>query len=95
MHEFILSQFVTLWEEYDRARALVPRGNLVEVSYEALAADPVGTVGSIYSALGIAGFEERVKPALQREVTRLADYQPNEHAPLPTEGLDFAPYDAL
>lgn len=41
VHEFILSQFATLWEEYASARGLIPRGNLVEVSYDELARDPV------------------------------------------------------
>ena len=30
IHDFILSQFVTLWETYDSARGSIPKGNLVK-----------------------------------------------------------------
>ena len=41
IHEFILNQFEVLWREYAAARALVPAGNLVEISYAELTAEPV------------------------------------------------------
>ena len=41
IHEFILNQFEVLWREYAAARALVPPGNLVEISYAELTAEPV------------------------------------------------------
>jgi hypothetical protein len=53
---FILDQFVTLWDEYKADRALVPKGNLHEVAYADLAADPVGEVRRLYAALGLPGF---------------------------------------
>ena len=52
----ILDQFVTLWDEYKADRALVPKGNLHEVAYADLAADPVGEVRRLYAALGLPGF---------------------------------------
>ena len=61
IHEFILSQFVTLWREYAEARERVPNGNLVEVCYDELAQDPIGTVGRIYKALSLDGFEEHMR----------------------------------
>jgi len=70
VHEFILAQFVTLWEEYDRARGLVPRGNLVEVAYDDLSKDPTGTIGHIYAALGLEGFEERMRARCAAELRR-------------------------
>jgi len=45
IHEFILNQFEVLWREYAAARALVPAGNLVEISYAELTAEPVGIIG--------------------------------------------------
>ena len=61
MHEFILNQFQVLWQEYDEARAKIPAGNLVEVSYADLSKQPVETLASIYSTLGIDGYEERMR----------------------------------
>ena len=61
IHEFILNQFVVLWREYDAARKLIPKGNLVEVAYSDLAKDPVETIARIYSKLSIDGFDERMR----------------------------------
>lgn len=87
VHEFILSQFVTLWDEYDKARAAVPDGNLVEVSYDELVADPVATVGRIYERLGIGGFEghmrERVAAAAARPAVK--EYKVNRLGELPPD----------
>ena len=55
VHEFILSQFVTLWKEYDTARKAVPAGNLVELSYEELVKDPPAALKRIYEQLHLPG----------------------------------------
>ena len=44
-----------LWREYAAARALVPAGNLVEISYAELTAEPSAAIGRVYSELGMAG----------------------------------------
>ena len=54
-------QFVTLWREYAEARERVPKGNLVEVCYDELAKDPIATIGKIYDALSLDGFDERMR----------------------------------
>jgi hypothetical protein len=87
VHEFILNQFVVLWDEYDKARRQVPKGNLAEVSYEELTADPVGTIGSIYSTLGIDGYDEHVKAHVAAAVERptVKGHKVNEFNQLPPE----------
>ena len=55
--EFILSQFVTLHNDYIAGRAMIPEGNLVEVSFTALTSDTMGTVGNIYRTLNLGGAE--------------------------------------
>ena len=55
--EFILSQFVTLHNDYIAGRAMIPEGNLVEVSFKALTSDTMGTVGNIYRTLNLGGEE--------------------------------------
>lgn len=59
IHEFILSQFVTLWEEYARARTMIPEGNLAELSYDELAADPVGAVHGGHFHIGRRALSHR------------------------------------
>ena len=85
VHEFILNQFEVLWDEYASARSAIPDGNLVEVSYEDLARDPVATIGHVYETLGLPGFEERVRPIVQAACDRPAAkrYQRNTFSPLP------------
>ena len=68
---FILDQFVTLWDEYKADRALVPKGNLHEVAYADLAADPVGEVRRLYAALGLPGFNT-LRPRLAAHWRRAA-----------------------
>ena len=85
VHEFILNQFVVLWDEYDKARKAVPEGNLV-IAYEELTADPVGTISRIYGKLGIEGFEEHVKhheAAVNRPTVK--GHKVNEFKQLPPE----------
>jgi len=62
IHDFILEQFVTLWEEYAADRQLVPAGRLVEMSFEELSTSPIEAVRRVYDELGLTGFEERVRP---------------------------------
>ncbi len=46
------SQYDILFEEYIAGRKLVPEGRLHELSFEALEADPLGSLKAIYSAFG-------------------------------------------
>ena len=87
VHEFILNQFVELWEDYDNARGLVPKGNLVEVAYADLAKDGVGTIGHIYKTLGLEGFDERVKGMVAAELqrTEVKGHKVNRFGALPPE----------
>lgn len=85
VHEFILNQFVVLWDEYARARGAIPKGNLVEVGYDELSADPTATIGRIYRELGIGGFEDRVRGVIDEagERNKHATYKTNAFSPLP------------
>ena len=72
---------------YLRDRELVPRGNLVEVAYEDLSSDPVGTVERIYRGLELPGFEQG-KPALEAYLAGLGCYRKNRHEELPESVRD-------
>ena len=94
MHDFILNQFEVLWDEYDADRKAIPPGDLAEVSYEELEADPVGTVRRIYAELNLDGgapraFDERMRARVEAATVGKRQqgqgYVKNRHAPLPAE----------
>ena len=70
IHEFILNQFVVLWREYDAARSLIPKGNLVEVAYADVAKDPVQALRGIYEELGLPGYDERMRSRVAQACAR-------------------------
>lgn len=85
IHEFILNQFAVLWDEYAAARGLIPDGNLVEMSYAELARDPTATIGRIYGALGLEGFEARMRARCDAELRAPAvkQHRVNQFGALP------------
>ena len=80
-------RFVTLWDEYESARGLVPAGNLVEVAYADLAKAPVETIGAIYAKLGLEGYDERMRARVSAELARpvVKGHKVNTFEPLPAE----------
>ena len=73
-----------LWREYAEARALVPAGNLTEISYAELTFDPTAAVGRVYRELRISGFEERgVRARVAERWAQLGGYRTNCYEPLP------------
>lgn len=58
LDEIVFGHFDYLMGKYEKDRHLIPAGNLCEVSYEELKADPSGTIQKIYSLLDIPDFEK-------------------------------------
>ena len=84
IHDFILCQFELLWQSYDDARKAIPPGRLVELSYTELTADPAAAIARIYDALGLPGFEERMRDRVVAHTRRPAvqGHRKNKFAPL-------------
>lgn len=80
--EFILAQYELLFDEYIAGRALVERGNLLEVAFADLDAKPVETIAEIYEAFEWDGFEESLRPKLERYVRSLKGFKKNKHVDL-------------
>ncbi len=76
--EFVLDLYAQMFDSYFRERPLVPAGNLVEIGYEELMRDPIGTMRHVYQALGIAGFGA-AEGAMRRYVDSQRCYRPNRH----------------
>jgi omega-hydroxy-beta-dihydromenaquinone-9 sulfotransferase len=62
---------------YEATKHLVPAGQLHELRYENLEADPLGEMRNLYQGLNLAGWD-RMETALQKEVPALSRYQKNK-----------------
>jgi omega-hydroxy-beta-dihydromenaquinone-9 sulfotransferase len=75
--EEVIDSFRLGFEVYQRDKQLIPAGNLSEVGYDDLTADPSGELRRIYSELGISGFEALEK-SLEPELDSLKRYKKNQ-----------------
>ena len=75
--EEVIQTYRAGFEVYQRDKQLIPAGNLSEVGYDDLTADPSGELGRIYSELGISGFEALEK-SLEPELESLKRYRKNQ-----------------
>ena len=57
---------------------MIPAGNLVELSYEELVADPVAQLRHVYETLGLPGFDEG-EPSFREYLGSIASYQTNAY----------------
>jgi hypothetical protein len=72
----ILSLYEEMMRRYFEDRALIPKGNLVEVRFEDLERDPVGEMRRVYDTLGLTGYA-RMEPALKAYVASQRTYKKN------------------
>lgn len=80
--EAILGIYTAMYDAYLAQRALIPAGRLCEVAFDDLRRDPVGVVGTIYDALGLAGFGQW-RPLLDGYLATVAGFRQNRHDDLP------------
>jgi hypothetical protein len=77
----IIDRYTTMYDAYVNDRPQIPHGRLHEMRFEELERDPIGEIRSLYSNLGLAGFDE-FEPQLDRYVDSLAGYRKNAFTPL-------------
>ena len=76
MQNDAMSMYSHCIEAYERTRSLVPAGNLHEIRFEDLEADPLGEMHRIYQGLGLSGWES-IEPAIQQKLPELNRYRKN------------------
>ncbi|MYC15010.1 MAG: sulfotransferase, partial [Gemmatimonadetes bacterium] len=81
--DFVITEYKALMEQYLKDRALIPEGNLAEVKYEDLVADPLRELERIYATLGLSDWESGGKQAVIEYLSTLSDYQKNTFEPDP------------
>ncbi len=74
--EEVLRTYKHAFACYERDRKLIPAGNLHEVSFERLEADPLQELQSAYSGLNLDGFGE-LREALLPELAAMKQYKKN------------------
>jgi hypothetical protein len=74
LDDIVFGHYSYLADRYERDKGLIPEGNLIEVAYEALKADPAGVMRTIYTELELPGYESTAGD-LQRQLDKEKEYQ--------------------
>lgn len=74
LEEVVFGHFEYLMEQYEKDKHLIPKRNLVEISYEELKADSFGTIRKIYSRIHLPDFEKTANN-LATQLEKEKDYQ--------------------
>jgi hypothetical protein len=88
LEEYVLTTFTRMHERLEATRALVPPGRLLDVRYEDLVGDTVGTMRAIYDQLDLGDYE-RVQPDIEAYVAAHADYRTNRYEPTARTKLEI------
>lgn len=70
--------YVNMYKKFFEEKHLIPEGNLVEVRYEDVVKDPLGSIEMIYKKLGLEGFE-KAKPRIAEYIESQKGYKPNKY----------------
>jgi LPS sulfotransferase NodH len=74
----VLDSFQRMYEGYSKQKDSIPAGQLIEIRYEDLIADPLKHLEELYKKLGWDGFEQ-IRPKLEERLQQDRDYQVNRH----------------
>lgn len=84
LDDWILGQYRQMYDAYFAERSLIPQGQLCEIAFESVEADPLGELRRVYQSLSLPEFAE-VEPRVTEYLSRIADYKKNEFKSLPGE----------
>ncbi len=74
----LLRYYPLMMNKYLDERDLIPKGNLVEITFESLKADPLDTLSEVYSGLNLGGFSQAVK-IFKEYIAAQRDYKQNSY----------------
>ncbi|MDT8392356.1 MAG: sulfotransferase [Bacteroidales bacterium] len=78
INEDIYTVYRRLMQQYLDTRAMIPEGNLVEVRYDDLTANPIAEIERIYKAFGFSGYA-RAKPRIEAYAEMKKNYVGNKY----------------
>jgi hypothetical protein len=76
--EYVFRCFDTMYAAFERDRPRLAEGQLHEIHYEDLVADPVTKMEEAYDRLELGDFE-RVRPAFEEQAASMQEYQRNSY----------------
>ena len=76
LDERVLQTLVDMYRRFEMDRELIPAGNICEIRYEQLVADPLAEMERVYAELGLGGFEN-ARPALKEFTAGIKGYETN------------------
>jgi len=76
--EYVFRCFDTMYAAFERDRPKLAAGQLHEIRYEDLIADPVAGMADAYAKLDLGDFE-RVRPAFEAQAASMRKYQTNTY----------------
>ncbi|MGL5318967.1 MAG: sulfotransferase family protein [Bacteroidales bacterium] len=79
IEENILTVYKDLFDKYEKDKALIPAGNLIEVKFEDFEADAMGMTERIYKELSLPGLEE-ARPAIEKYLSKKKGYKKNNYS---------------
>lgn len=74
----MLDVYEDCFHTYERDKALIPEGNLYEMRYETLDADPLGELERMYGALNLGGFAD-LRRTLEPKMAGVKEYKKNRY----------------
>jgi len=79
LEQQVIDNYIRLTHHYLEEKARIPPGNLMELRYEDLVADPRGQIKRIYDTLKLPDLDQAL-PAIERYLAHKAEYKTNVYA---------------
>lgn len=76
IEEEVFSNLTRMYDAYERDRTLIPEGNLAELRYEDLVADPKAALRGVYDGLGLGDFTDAER-GVDEYLSAERDYKTN------------------
>ncbi len=78
LEEYVYGNFIRMYEAFERDRELIAPGQLCDVHYETLVANPIEEMRRVYEELQLGDFEA-VRPAIEEYFAGQKDYKTNRY----------------
>jgi hypothetical protein len=82
--DWILGQYRAMYDAYLADRRQIPPGNLCEIAFESLEANPLDVVRHVYQQLSLPDFGQ-AEPAVRTHLAQIANYKKNVFRPMPAD----------
>ncbi len=84
----VVEIYQRVMQRYISDAEMIPDGQLIEISYEQLTSDPLGTLGEVYERLGLDEFD-RVLPSIKEYIESVAGYERNSFSTLSERKIEL------